>query len=76
MKQAVLSDTVSVFNKATLNKILVIEKDIVALKLSVLKKLSPSEKKLVKLRGILPSIEVTDEDIDVVKASLYSKMGI
>ncbi|MCX5825969.1 MAG: hypothetical protein NTY86_21470 [Deltaproteobacteria bacterium] len=63
MKQAVSSDTVSDFNKVTLDKILAIEKDVLALKLSVLKKLGPAWKKPLKLKGIVPNVKVTDEDI-------------
>jgi hypothetical protein len=76
MKQAASSDSVSDFSKATLEKILAIEKDIAALKLSVLKKLGPTGKKLVKLKGIVPDVEITDEDIVLAKCSLYSKIGI
>lgn len=76
MKQAVSSDTVSDFNKVTLDKILAIGKDILALKLSVLKKLGPSGKKPLKLKGIVPNVKITDEDITFAKSSLYGKAGI
>jgi len=43
-----------------LSKIEIIEKDVRALKLTILKKLSPSAKKIVKLKGILKGIEFTE----------------
>ena len=76
MKQAVSSDTVSDFNKVTLDKILAIEKDVLALKLSVLKKLGPAGKKPLKLKGIVPNVKITEEDIAFAKGSLYGKTGI
>lgn len=76
MKQAASSDSVSDFNKVTLDKILAIEKDVVALKLSVLKKLGPTGKKIAKLKGIVPDVEITDQDIAFAKGSLYGKTRI
>lgn len=76
MKQAASSDSVSDFNKATLDKILAIEKDVVALKLSVLKKLGPTGNKIAKLKGIIPNVEITDEDVAFAKTSLYGKTRI
>jgi len=76
MKQTVSSDSVSDFNKATLDKILAIEKDVAELKLSVLKQIGPTGKKIVKLKGIVPNVEITDEDISIAKTSLYSKARI
>ncbi len=61
---------------AMLHKIEAIEKDIINLKLSVLKKLSPSGKKPATFRGILKGVVITDEDIASAKKSLYSKTGI
>jgi hypothetical protein len=72
MKQAIASkDTAEM-----LHKIENIEKEIMDLKLSVLKKLSPSGKKNISLRGILKGIKITDKDISIAKKSLYSKTGI
>ena len=59
-----------------LHKIEAIEKEVKILKLSVLKKLTPSGKKIIKLKGILKGVDITDEDITSVKKSLYSKVGI
>jgi len=59
-----------------LHKIEAIEKDIINLKLSVLKKISPSSKKPATFRGILKSVVITDEDIASAKKSLYSETGI
>jgi len=46
-----------------LHKIETIEKEINSLKLSILKGLSPSQKKVVKLKGILKGIEITEAEI-------------
>jgi len=73
MKQSVSPDTVSDFNKVALDKILAIEKDVMELKLFVLKKLGPTGKKLVKLKGIVPDVDITDEDIAFAKSCLYDK---
>jgi hypothetical protein len=71
MKQAVAENNIDM-----LHKIEAIEKDIIELKLSVLKKLTPSGKKNVKLKGILKGVDITDEDIASAKKSLYSRTGI
>jgi predicted nucleic acid-binding protein len=76
MKQAVTSDMVSDFSKVTLDKILTIEKDVMALKLSILRKLGPMGGKPLKLKGIIPDVEITDEDIAFAKSSLYGKTRI
>jgi hypothetical protein len=70
-KQTVLKSTVDI-----LQKIEAIEKDVKDLKVSVLKKLTPTGKKVVSLKGILKGVEITDEDINSVKKSLYSKVGL
>jgi len=59
-----------------LQKIEAIEKEVKDLKLSLLKKLAPTGKKAVSLKGILKGVEVTDEDINSAKKSLYSKVGL
>jgi len=59
-----------------LHKIESIEKELIDLKLSVLKSLTPTGKKIVKLKGILKGIEISDKDISLAKKSLYSKTGI
>ncbi len=71
MKQAAAKNTIDI-----LHKIEAIEKEVVDLKLSVLKKLTPSGKKIIKLKGILKGVNVTDEDIASAKKSLYSKIGL
>jgi hypothetical protein len=71
MKQTVTGDTVDM-----LHKIEMIEKEIIKLKLSILKKLTPSGKKVIKLKGILKGVDITDEDIESAKKSLYSKIAI
>ena len=54
-----------------LHKIEAIENDLMAIKLSLLKKLNPSRKKVVSLKGIIKGIDVTDEDIITARSSLY-----
>ena len=58
-----------------LQKIEAIEKEVMDLKVYVLKKLAPTGKKVVSLKGILKGIEITDEDINSAKRSLYSKVS-
>jgi hypothetical protein len=71
MKQAVAHDAFEL-----LGKLDAIQKDMTALKLSILKKLAPSKEKAVKLRGILKDVDVTEMDIADVKKSLYGKIEI
>lgn len=71
MKQAVVKNAVDM-----LHKIESIEKEIMNLKLSVLKKLTPSGKKVIKLKGILKGVDITNEDITSAKDSLYGKIEI
>jgi hypothetical protein len=70
MKQTIAKDTIDM-----LHKIETIEKEIINLKLSVLKKLTPSGKKVIKLKGILKDVDITNDDIASAKKSLYSKIG-
>jgi hypothetical protein len=58
-----------------LHKIETIEKEIVDLKLTVLRKLTPTGKKVISLKGILKGVDITDEDVTSTKKSLYSKIG-
>ena len=71
MKQTVLNGAIDM-----LHKIETIEKEIVDLKLTVLKKLTPTGKKVISLKGILKGVDITDEDVTSAKKSLYSKIGI
>jgi hypothetical protein len=71
MKQTTFNGTVDV-----LRKIEIIEKEVIDLKLSVLKKLTPTGKKVISLKGILKSVDITDKDIASVKKSLCSKIKI
>lgn len=71
MKQAVAKNAVDM-----LHKIETIEKEVMDLKLSVLKKLTPSGKKVIKLKGILKGVDITNEDITSAKKSLYGKIEI
>ena len=70
MKRSTAKNTAEI-----LQKIENIEKEVMGLKLTLLKNLTPSGKKLISLKGILKGIEVTEEDISSAKKSLYSKIG-
>ena len=59
-----------------LHKIEIIEKQVMDLKLSVLKKLTPSGQKVISLKGILKGVEITERDIATAKKSLYSKIPL
>jgi len=52
-----------------------IEKEVMGLKLTLLKNLTPTNKKVVSLKGILKGVEITEEEISSAKKSLYSKIG-
>ncbi|CAG1021420.1 hypothetical protein DOJK_00971 [Patescibacteria group bacterium] len=65
MKHTALHDTADI-----LHKIETIEKEVMDLKLSVLKKLIPTGKKVISLRGILKGVVITGEDIVSAKKSL------
>ena len=53
-----------------LHKIEAIEKQVMDLKLSVLKNMTPSKQKVISLKGILKGINITDKDIAAAKKSL------
>jgi hypothetical protein len=71
VKQIAMKSTVDM-----LQKIETIEKEVMDLKVSVLKKLVPTGKKVVSLKGILKNVDLTEEDIASAKKSLYSKIGL
>ena len=71
MKQVALKADVD-----TLSKIAAIEQDIALLKSSILRKATPSSTRLVKLKGILQGVLITDEDINAARSSLYSSVNI
>lgn len=58
-----------------LQKIESIEKEVMGLKLTLLKNLTPTGKKVISLKGILKGMDVTEEDISSAKKSLYSTIG-
>lgn len=70
MKQAALKSTPDI-----LHKIEAIEKEVMDLKLSVLKKLTPTGNKVISLKGILKGVDVSEADISLAKKSLYDKTG-
>ena len=71
MKQVALKPDVD-----TLSRIAAIERDIALLKSSILRKATPSSTRLVKLKGILQGVDITDEDINAARSSLYSSVNI
>jgi len=71
MKHAATKSTVDM-----LHKIETIEKEVMGLKLDVLKKLTPTKQNIVSLRGILKNVEISEQDINTAKKSLYSKVGL
>jgi hypothetical protein len=71
MKYATAKSTVD-----TLHRIEIIEKEVMGLKLSVLKKLTPTSQNIVSLKGILKGVEISEKDIKAAKKSLYSKVGL
>lgn len=71
MKQATLKNSGEI-----LHKIETIEKEMFNLRLTVLKKLTPSPKKIVSLKGVLKNLDISDEDIRQAKKTLYSKVGV
>jgi len=71
MKHAAAKSTVDI-----LHKIETIEKEVMGLKLSVLKKLTPTKQNIVSLKGILKGVDISEEDINTAKKSLYSKVGL
>ena len=70
MKRSAAKSTIEL-----LQKIENIEKEVTGLKLTLLKNLTPSGKKVISLKGILKGFEITEEDISSAKKSLYSKIG-
>lgn len=58
MKQATLKNSGEI-----LHKIETIEIEMFNLRLTVLKKLTPSPKKIVSLKGVLKNVDISDEDI-------------
>ncbi|OGW25799.1 MAG: hypothetical protein A2X59_12770 [Nitrospirae bacterium GWC2_42_7] len=72
MKSAAINST----TVEMLHKIEAIEKEVKGLKLTVLKKLTSNGKKVIKLKGIIKGVDITDEDITSVKKTLYSRIGI
>jgi len=59
-----------------LHKIETLEKDILKLKLAVIKSLSPASPKTITLKGILKGVTVTERDFAGAKKSLYGKIGL
>lgn len=71
-----MKQTASQNNLYMLHKIENIEKEVMDLKLSFFKNLSPARKKLISFKGIIKDVDITDEDIIIAKKSIYSKIRI
>jgi hypothetical protein len=59
-----------------LHKIESIEDEVLDLKLSVLKKLTPLKKNVLSLKGILKGVDISDEDVRKAQKELYGKIEI
>ncbi|OGQ51087.1 MAG: hypothetical protein A3J24_13125 [Deltaproteobacteria bacterium RIFCSPLOWO2_02_FULL_53_8] len=60
----------------TLHKIEAIEKELLTLKISVLKKFTPTGRKMRSFKGILKGVQVSDKDIALAKKGLCNKIKI
>lgn len=60
----------------TLSRITAIERDIALLKTSILRKATPSHGRIAKLKGVLKGVDISDDEIDAAKKSLYSSVRI
>ena len=69
MKIKTPNATAEVFHKIEL-----IEEEVLNLKFSVLKHISPSKKNLVTLKGLLKGVDVSNMDIQSAKKSLYGRV--
>ena len=67
-----MKHTLSKTTADILHKIQNIEKEVLDLKLSILKDLSSSGKKVISLKGILKGVDITEQDVTTAKKSLYS----
>lgn len=59
-----------------LHKIEAIEHDLMGIKLSLLKKFTPSRKNIVSLKGIITAVDFSDEDITSARSSLYGRIEV
>lgn len=59
-----------------LHKIESIEDEVLDLKFSVLKKLTPSKKNILSLKGILKGVDISEEDVKKTQRELYGKLEI
>ncbi len=62
------------YNADILAKIEKIEKELSNLKIIIFKKLAPTRRKTISLKGILRGVKITDSDVARAKKSLYSKL--
>ena len=59
-----------------LHRIELIEKEVSDLKMTLLKVISTSDKKIISLKGIIKGFDITNQDITSAKKSLYSNVKI
>jgi hypothetical protein len=68
-----MKESIAENNFDLLKKIEVIEKEVRTLKLTILKKLPSPVKKIVKLKGIIKGVDLTEHEISLAQKSLYGK---
>lgn len=59
-----------------LHKIEALEKEVLEIKLSLLQETTPAHGKIVKLRGILKGVDITDKEITAAQKKLSGKVKI
>lgn len=60
---------------SALSRVADLERDIALLKSSLLKTSTPSSARVVKLKGVLKGVDVTEEDIAAARRSLHSTIA-
>ena len=71
-----MKQTETIETAGMLHKLESIEEELLDIKFSILKNLTPSKKNLISLKGILKGIDISEIDIESAKESLYSKVKI
>lgn len=71
MKQAALKESID-----TLSRIASIERDVAMLKSSILRNATPSGTRIVRLKGVIKGVDITEADIEAARSSLYGSVNI
>jgi hypothetical protein len=71
-----MKSTAVVDSSDILHKLETIEKELTTIKLSIIKKFTPTRKKVVSLKGIIKGVDITDDDIAFTQHSLYNKIEV